>query len=77
MLEMGLIKISAADEQGEMIEEKEICHILAPCAHNGLTTIVGIWRRQNGDEDTDELIGRFYPDELIRAAKICELAGEE
>lgn len=76
-LEIGDITISVADERGEVIEEGEECYIVAVCAHNGLSPIVGIWHRKNGDTKTDKLIGRFYPDELIKAAKIVELAGDE
>jgi len=72
MLEISEIMISAADDQGEVIEESEECFIVGECAHNGLSPIVGIWLRKKGEKD--KFLGRFYPDELIKAAKIIKTA---
>lgn len=76
MLEISEIMISAADQEGEVIDESKTCFILGECAHNGLSPIVGIWLRTGGtkNEKNDKLLGRFYPDELIKAAKIIKTA---
>jgi len=74
MLEISEIMISAADAEGEVIDESEECYIVGELAHNGLSPIVGIWRRLKGNRDKDKLLGRFYPDELIKAAKIIKTA---
>ncbi|MCH7890994.1 MAG: hypothetical protein IH921_05770 [Gemmatimonadetes bacterium] len=76
MLEISEIMISAADDEGEVIDEDELCYIVGECNHNGQTPIVGIWLRtdRGGEKERDKLLGRFYPDELIKAAKIIKTA---
>lgn len=76
MLEISEIMISAADEEGEVIDEDDQCYIVGECSHNGLSPIVGIWLRtdRGGKMEKDKLLGRFYPDELIKAAKIIKTA---